>query len=157
MPAPATLTCLRCGYSWRPLIVDDLPRACPRCHSPRWNLPRLEIQTRPKPETGVDPQAPPRERNGARLPAQKKNPGETPEFEKPIRELTEIAEAYHAEFPKARGLRVLGADWCRQFREHCEARLYVFAKYVLGMREKPGQPVGLDPGLHGQVCDWLQD
>lgn len=33
------LVCLRCGHKWLPNKVD-MPRACPSCHSPYWDIPR---------------------------------------------------------------------------------------------------------------------
>lgn len=33
------VTCLRCGYQWRP-YGRRLPRSCARCKSAYWNLPR---------------------------------------------------------------------------------------------------------------------
>lgn len=32
-------TCLRCGYRWIPRVAE--PVACPKCHSPLWNKPRV--------------------------------------------------------------------------------------------------------------------
>ncbi len=39
--AATGLTCLRCGYTWRPR-ASTLPRKCPRCNSPYWNRQRLK-------------------------------------------------------------------------------------------------------------------
>ena len=32
-------TCLRCGHTWIKRMEQD-PRACPKCHSPYWNIER---------------------------------------------------------------------------------------------------------------------
>lgn len=70
-------------------------------------------------------------------------------------ELEELRSAYEAEF-KPRSKRPSLEAWATFFKLRCEASLYEFAKYTLGMRAKPGQLVGLSPRLHGPVCEWLQ-
>lgn len=37
-----TLVCLRCGYTWTPRKTAELPRCCPYCKSPKWNVPKKE-------------------------------------------------------------------------------------------------------------------
>jgi hypothetical protein len=41
-------------------------------------------------------------------------------------------------------------DFIREFRYLCEKQLYVFAKFILGMRDLTGY-------LHRPVCEWVQD
>jgi len=83
------------------------------------------------------------------------NEAPVPAIERPApAELSEIRGAYLAEFPEHWGLAQ--KDWWQGFRLRAERSLYVFAKFVLGMRARPGQPVGLSPTLHRQVCDWIQ-
>lgn len=76
--------------------------------------------------------------------------------ERPDGALEEIRAVYEAEFPPKRRARDLEA-FAAGFKLACEASLYRFAKYVLDMRRKLGQLVGLSPTLHWPVCDWLQD
>ena len=35
-----TLTCLRCGYKWRPRVAEV--KQCPNCKSYLWNVPRKD-------------------------------------------------------------------------------------------------------------------
>jgi hypothetical protein len=43
--------CSRCAYRWRQRVKPEaLPRACPRCRSPRWFVPRDR-----KPNSGAVP------------------------------------------------------------------------------------------------------
>ncbi len=45
----ARLTCRRCAHTWEPrteLLVDRLPRRCPRCGSYKWNEPRKRDQNK---------------------------------------------------------------------------------------------------------------
>lgn len=32
--------CYRCGHAWRPYILEEIPRVCPKCKSPYWDRPR---------------------------------------------------------------------------------------------------------------------
>ena len=34
------LRCERCTHVWVPHNINNLPTACPKCHSPYWNKPR---------------------------------------------------------------------------------------------------------------------
>lgn len=46
-----TCHCLRCGYDWtmRGQLVTRLPRQCPYCKSPKWNLERASETPAPQP------------------------------------------------------------------------------------------------------------
>lgn len=65
----------------------------------------------------------------------------------PLEELGEIRSRYEEEFTVS-GLGT--EEWAAIFKIHCERRLYVLCKYVLGMPD-------LVERLHGKVADWLQD
>lgn len=32
--------CYRCGYEWRPNNLKGIPRVCPKCKNPYWDIPR---------------------------------------------------------------------------------------------------------------------
>lgn len=34
------LTCLRCNWKWMPRTTDV--RSCPKCHSPKWDVAKVE-------------------------------------------------------------------------------------------------------------------
>lgn len=38
-------TCLRCNYKWGSRLLDNKPRACPRCKRYDWNkeIPKLNL------------------------------------------------------------------------------------------------------------------
>jgi predicted Zn-ribbon and HTH transcriptional regulator len=41
----------RCGHEWLPREKDERPRVCPKCKSPRWDMPkRFERKTNAKAE-----------------------------------------------------------------------------------------------------------
>lgn len=31
----------RCGHEWVPRVPGERPHVCPKCKSPRWDLPKL--------------------------------------------------------------------------------------------------------------------
>jgi hypothetical protein len=72
--------------------------------------------------------------------------------EEPIRYPGEELEAIRAKYEQEFAPSSLGPEeWAGSlFRLHCEMRLYVFCKYVLGMGDMVER-------LHGKVADWLQD
>lgn len=41
------LTCLRDGHTWVRRKLDGLPKTCPRCKNPNWNIPRSVDPTDP--------------------------------------------------------------------------------------------------------------
>ena len=47
-------TCKRCGNEWEPRLDGQLPKQCPKCHSPLWNN---DYQRQPKEKEAVDPTA----------------------------------------------------------------------------------------------------
>jgi hypothetical protein len=42
------VTCIRCNYKWYSRVPN--PRACPRCKSFYWNIPRIRPQRKMKGE-----------------------------------------------------------------------------------------------------------
>lgn len=41
------LKCKRCGHKWPPR-TSSLPKVCPKCKSPYWNIPRGVLKKGPK-------------------------------------------------------------------------------------------------------------
>ena len=41
---PFELTCLRCDHQWFPRngIMGPNPKMCPKCHSPKWDVERID-------------------------------------------------------------------------------------------------------------------
>jgi rubredoxin len=38
--------CDRCGHMWLPRKGRKIPKFCPACHSPLWNVPASELSPR---------------------------------------------------------------------------------------------------------------
>jgi len=36
------MQCKRCGHKWVKRLPDSMPRVCPKCHNPWFNVPRSE-------------------------------------------------------------------------------------------------------------------
>lgn len=36
--------CYRCGHSWVPRDINDVPEICPKCKSPYWKKPKTRFR-----------------------------------------------------------------------------------------------------------------
>jgi len=34
--------CYRCEHEWKPREIEDVPKVCPLCKSPYWDIPKKE-------------------------------------------------------------------------------------------------------------------